>query len=240
MIKSISLCIWLLFAAQSIAIADIVIAENFDNIATLPSAGWMFIDNSSPRGTASWFQGNPAVFSAQAGAPDSYIAVNSLDAGPGAEISDWLISPAVSFNSNLIMTFYVRSSYPTLEALFDHLEVRIRENGAAWIGSTDDSLSAYELQFPSMDAPRYYPDTWIPFIVWFGPSFYESTCYGVPVVCTQPSVTASIALRYVVTDTSTNGDYIGIDSLIVQTPEPATIVGLATALVTLALKLRRK
>ncbi|HYP51417.1 MAG TPA: choice-of-anchor J domain-containing protein, partial [Pyrinomonadaceae bacterium] len=52
------------------------ITEGFDNITTLPGSGWFTQNNSVPVGTTGWFQGNPAVFPAQAGATNSYIGAN--------------------------------------------------------------------------------------------------------------------------------------------------------------------
>ena len=49
------------------------------------------------------------------------------------------------------------------------------------------------------------------------------------------------AFNYVVTDTSVNGDYIGIDSLIVtdSAPEPSTLAFVLSGLALLGLRWRR-
>ena len=41
------------------------LTANFDDITTLPGAGWVLTNNSVAPGTVGWFQGNPAVFSSQ-------------------------------------------------------------------------------------------------------------------------------------------------------------------------------
>ncbi len=50
--------------------------EGFDNITTLPGAGWVQTNRSSTGGNTDWFQGNGAVFPAHSGAAASYIAAN--------------------------------------------------------------------------------------------------------------------------------------------------------------------
>src|SRR5262249_12296933 len=75
-------------AAASEASATTVLLENFDNAATLAPNGWAIANNSAPAGTTDWFQGTPAVFSAQSGAANSYVAANFEAAGFGGNISD--------------------------------------------------------------------------------------------------------------------------------------------------------
>ena len=53
-----------------------VLVEGFNDITTLPGAGWVQTNHSSTAGTTGWFQGNSAVFPAQSGAATSYIAAN--------------------------------------------------------------------------------------------------------------------------------------------------------------------
>jgi hypothetical protein len=50
--------------------------EGFDNITTLPGAGWVQINHSTTEGITGWFQGNGAVFPAHSGTAVSYIAAN--------------------------------------------------------------------------------------------------------------------------------------------------------------------
>ena len=77
-----------LLAAGSVANAVPILSENFDDISTLAASGWLFVNNSTPGGSTSWFQGNDGVFASQAGAADSYIAANYLNAGAGGNISN--------------------------------------------------------------------------------------------------------------------------------------------------------
>ncbi len=49
---------------------------DFENISSLPTEGWVSINDSTVVGGTGWFQGNAGVFSAQSGTPTSYIAAN--------------------------------------------------------------------------------------------------------------------------------------------------------------------
>src|ERR1700690_2848835 len=74
------------------------VVENFDDINTLAGSGWVMTNNSSPIGTTGWFQGNTAVFDAQAGPPDAYIAANFNNAAFGGNISNWLMTPVLDLS----------------------------------------------------------------------------------------------------------------------------------------------
>jgi hypothetical protein len=223
MIKRASLFICLLIAAHGIASADIMLAENFNNIAALPGSGWAFVNNSAPLGTTGWFQGNLGVFSAQAGPADSYIAANWLNAGLGGNISNWLLTPEVSLNEGSI-SFYTRSN----GEFADRLELRLSTNGASTnVGGTDSSVGDFNTLLLSINpglSTTGYPDAW--------------TGFTVPVGL-GAGATGRYAFRYFVTDTNNNGDYIGIDSVSISAvPEPASILGLATIIAGLALRRR--
>ena len=72
------------------------LTEGFDDITTLVPAGWFMQNNSQPGpGTTGWFQGNPAVFPSQSGAPNSYIAANFHNGTGVATLSNWLLTPPV-------------------------------------------------------------------------------------------------------------------------------------------------
>jgi hypothetical protein len=83
--------------------------ENFNDVSTLSAAGWVDVNNSTPGGTTSWFQGNPDVFAAQSGAADSYIAANFDNVPFGGNISNYLITPEPSLNNGVKISFYART-----------------------------------------------------------------------------------------------------------------------------------
>jgi hypothetical protein len=190
----------------------IVLSENFDNVAGLNAAGWTFVNNSSPVGTTDWFQGNPAVFSAQSGAPDAYVAANFEAAGFGGNISDWLIAPMLTLNDGDRVSFYTRTEAGS--AFPDRLELRLSTNGAsANVGATDTSVGDFSTLLLSINpalAPGGYPENW---------AFFEIVLSGL-----GGPTDGRFAFRYNVADTSVNGDYIGIDTVTVTTvPEPSTL-----------------
>jgi hypothetical protein len=57
------------------------VTEGFDDVTTLPWAGWVQINHSVPLGITGWFQGNGAVFPAHTGDQTSYIAANYANGG---------------------------------------------------------------------------------------------------------------------------------------------------------------
>jgi hypothetical protein len=198
--------------------------QEFDNISGLTSQGWTITNNSVPPSVSSWFQGNSGVFTSYTGSADSYIGANYLNTTPGGNISDWLILPALLLRDGDILTFYTRTEANSTYA--DNLEVRLSTNGAsANVGSTSSSVGDFTNLLmtinPALIAAAY-PDSWTQETV---------TVSGLG----NTPVEARLAFRYVVTDTMTHGDYIGVDNLKVSvldaaTPEPSTIVLLLAGL----------
>ncbi len=81
------------------------VIENFDNVSTLPSNGWVFDNRSNMPSTTTWDQGNGDAFPAHSGAVDSYI-VNDTSTGVDL-VCNWLIMPAIGFIDQL--SFYTRA-----------------------------------------------------------------------------------------------------------------------------------
>lgn len=219
----------LLFASTSFA--DTVISENFNSVASLAGSGWAIVNNSSAGGSTSWFQGNTGIFDAQSGAADSYIAANFLAAGAGGNISDWLILPEINLSGGVTLTFYTRTE---ADSVFpDRLEVRLSANGASTdVGTTDNSVGDFSTLLLTLNpalALGGYPEDWTAYTVSLnGDSF-------------APGTQGRLAFRYNVTDTNTNADYIGIDSVNVKTPEPASLALLTFGLAAIGVrKLRRR
>src|SRR5215468_4283040 len=78
--------------------AGTILSEGFDDVPDLPASGWVTVNRSNPIGTTSWFQGDAGVFPASTGNPDSYAAANFLNTSfAGGNISDWLLTPVLSF-----------------------------------------------------------------------------------------------------------------------------------------------
>lgn len=214
-----------LLASAQAANAVPLLAENFDDITSLGLSGWAAVNNSTAGGSTGWFQGNTGVFDSQSGAPDSYVAANFLNAGFAGDISNWLITPEFSLGSAATVSFYTRGS----GFLADRLELRASQSGSSTdVGTTASSVGAFATLILSLNptlADTGYPTAWTGFALNVSGIF-------------EPGAVGRLAFRYFVTDTSVNGDYIGIDSLVVDplaVPEPWTPTLLMTGLLGLLL-----
>lgn len=216
-----TLALGLMAAGASASAATL--SEGFDVVVP---AGWTATNNSTTIGTSGWFQGNTAVFSAQAGSPTSYAGANFNSVSSGT-ISNWLISPTLSFNDGDVISFWTRTV--NNPAFPDRLELRFSSVGGTNVGTTDASVGTFALLLtvnPNLTTTGY-PNTW---------TEYTSTITGL-----AGPTNGAIALRYFVPDAGplgNNSDYIGIDTLtITAVPEPATY--LLMALGVGGLRLRR-
>ena len=119
-----------LFAAASAAHAQFVINEGFDNVATLAGKGWLLVNASSPVGSTGWFQGDQTIFTAQAGAPQAYIASNFNAAAAGGTLANWLISPTFSTQDAGFVSFYTRADI--FEQFVDQLAWGFSKGGSSF------------------------------------------------------------------------------------------------------------
>lgn len=222
------LCALLLFVPVAGAAQ---LTEGFNNIASLPGSGWATVNNSAPAGSTAWFQGTAAVFGAESGGPDSYIAANFNAAAFSGNISLWLITPVVTLDNGINLSFFTRTEFPQVAA--DRLEVRASTNGSSTnAGSSDTSVGDFTNLLlvinPSVTVAGY-PGNWTQF---------TATISGL-----AGPVSGRFAFRYSVGDTSTNADYIGIDSVSVSSPvpEPSSLgFGLAGLLIFTSVAARRR
>jgi hypothetical protein len=186
-------------------------SESFDSLAAMSSAGWVF-SNQSTTPTQPWFQGNPGVFAAFAGAPSSYAAASFLSTGAiNGVVSNWMITPVVGLSGGETLSFYARS--PTTE-FTDGLQVRLSLTGGSAVGD-------FTLSLLSIAAA---PTGW--------------TLYSAVIPSLGGPTSARVAFQYSVAD-AMNADYIGIDSLTVAPiPEPMSAVLLGLGLAGLAIRRR--
>ncbi len=212
MIRKLISC-GVLIACSTTANANLLLEEGFGSLAGLNTAGWLSGNFSTPVGESSWFQGNTEIFEAQAGAADSYIAANYLSAGFGGDVDNWLVTPTLFAVNGTNISFSTR----TAGALpGDNLEVLVNNLGTLALA---DFVSLGSIT--SAD----YPADWTGFNFTYGGT----------------DANVRFAFRYTVTDTSLNGDYIGIDSLTVRSvPEPGSLMLLGAGLLLLPLANRRR
>lgn len=193
------------FAATPVA----VLTEGFDDLSGL---SWTRINNSTPPGLF-WFQGNPGIFAAQAGAVASYAGASAQSALHGTGVIDnWLITPQLSLLGPTALSFFTRTELNA--PLFnDTLEIRFSTGGAA--------PADFTTLLRTVGGASPYPLDWQQFtanIDWEG--------------------TARFAFRY--TGNATMANYIGIDTVSVTTvPEPSEYLMMLAGLAVLA-TLRRK
>jgi len=186
--------------------SQVLYSEGFTTVAPLP-AGWASQNLSSPVGTSAWFQGNTAVFNAQAGAATSYIGANFNNTAGVGTISNWLFMPTVSLKDGDIFTFYTR--IPTGTVFPDRLQVRMSLNGASVnAGATATSVGDFTNLLLDIN-PTYsntttaYPQAWTQFTV---------NITGVPT-----PTSGRLAFRYFVENggpSGANSNYIGIDEVV--------------------------
>ena len=201
------------------------LTEGFD---VVPVAGWTTVNNSTTVGSTGWFQGEPTVFLAQAGLATSYIAANNNNTAGASTISNWLISPTLTFNNGDVVSFYTRTDQNPTE-FPDRLELRFSNVGGIDVGNTDTSVGTFSLLLLSVNpglTASGYPNTWTQF---------SSAISGL-----GGPTNAAIAFRYFVTDggpDGANSSYIGIDTLsIAPVPEPAACLMLMLGLGVIALR----
>jgi hypothetical protein len=190
----------------------VVLEEGFDDINTL--SGWLVGNFGSASGEPEnpWFQGNTGIFDSQAGAADSYIASNYLTTEFGGNVDNWLVTPLIATSSGALLSFYARTAgfVPG-----DNLEILYNNAG---------SLDLADFVSLGVISGAGFPTDW---------QAFDFSYAG-------PDTNVRFAFHYTVTDTSLNGDYIGIDSVSVKVPEPGTLMLLGFGLLLMPLAMRRR
>lgn len=207
--------------------AAVLLTEGFDDLGAMP--GWVFTNNSQPLGVTNWFQGNVGVFTSAAGAPDSYAAANFNSAAlpPGGRISNWMITPEIALDGTPTLDFALRLLG---EGFLDTVEVYLSTAGASTdVGATSTSTGDFTLLQAYSNAGA-------------DPGWVNES---ITLASLASGTTGRLAFRYFVEDSSIDGNYIGIDSVLVSTrdatvPEPTPAALLALALVGMGALRRRR
>ncbi len=192
-----------LFVCAMTAKSQVLLLENFENITTLSSNGWVKTDQTTPTPTfPGWFQGETDAFPAYEGATTSYIGSDAKGVITG-NISNWLISPSVNLQNGDVISFYTRDLD---DGAADRLELRISQLGTSSVipAGGDTALGSFTLLALSINPNLIltgYPSTW---------TQYSYTISGLTGL-----TNCKVAFRYFVTGITpqlTNGGFIGIDS----------------------------
>jgi len=203
-------------------------SEEFDTLSNAVKNGWVIKNNTKPLGTLSWVQGfyyistshdydsklgasNTPSFGGFGGATPAYSGADFVmatsECGHGvANISNWLISPAVLMKNGDIISFYTRT-YDNPAVAADRLEVRINTvNSSADIGTDTSSVGNFTSVILdinptyTLDGDDAYPGVW---------TQYTATVSGLP-----SARKSRVAFRYYVPDGGPQGNNslgIGID-----------------------------
>jgi hypothetical protein len=202
-------------ATSSVVLGAPLLSEGFNDIRTLPGDGWVLINDSAPPGRTGWFQGIPVLFPAASGPADSYIAANFNNAAFGGTVSNWLLTPQLDLSNGESLNFSLRLLG---DGFRDRVEVYFSDSGASAALGDFSLLSAYS-------------------------SEVDTGWAALSVALNGLAAPASgrFAFRYVVDDTSLNGNYIGIDNVSVfAVPVPGTVALVLLGGALLLLRSRRK
>lgn len=188
--------------------------EEFDNVNTIMSKGWILRDNSS-KATAPWSQGVlgtgtysgkfyiPFGFTAysytnsQTEYTYSFVSPASPGSGDSYSISSWLITPVLSVKNGDKISFYIRGD--TAGTFTDRMQVLMNKSASSDVGSSVGSTGSFKTilyDINSSQASGGFP------IVW---TKYEYTFSGI-----SGKTDTRIAFRHYVSKTN-NSAGVGID-----------------------------
>lgn len=211
--------------------------EGFDG--GLPS-DWSRV-NRSENPVANWSLGNsgaPYSFGAQTPGPisgiNAYAAASYAATGNDVgTISNWLITPTMTFNNGDRLSFFTRTVSADDVFSPDRLQVRFSSVGGTNVGSSETSVGDFTTLLLDIN-PGYkldgFPTDWQQYTVTFsglsGPT------------------TGAVGFRYFVENGGTfgsNSDYIGLDTVqIAAVPEPSAYALAGIGLLALGALSRRR
>ncbi len=186
----------------------VTVNYDFENVAGMFTSGWVQSNQSTPVGASTFVQGATALAPAQAGTATSFAVVNFNSTTGVGTISNWMLTPVITFDSSTSLSFYTRGA---ASAFPDRLEVRVSNTGASTnVGSgaaavgdfTTLLLTVNPTLVPGTGAGGY-PANWTQFTV--------NNASGIPT-----SGSGRVAFRYYVTDagpSGSNSDIIGFDTV---------------------------
>jgi len=201
-------------------VADQSFTEEFDTVSSSLSRGWKLINVSTPTMHHIWQQGgdvNPwfSAFSSN-GSNVGFIGASgeipaALPANPTPVVSNWLVSPVVTFQNGDKIIFHTRTRFASATDDFgNRLQLRYSTSGESLnVGSGNefgafsngllDINPGYLSQSSTSPDPDAFPSTWTRF---------EATISGL-----NNSVQGRFGFRYYINDINAFGWGIGLDKI---------------------------
>ena len=214
--RSLALAATLAAGAAS-AQAVTLLEEGFEDVASLQTQGWGFVNGSSVPLGPGFGQGDAAKFAAQAGTPDSFAFSGfAINDAPDGEIYAALVTPELDLSKDTELTFWTRtvagSTFP------DRLSVGMFASDGSGGELLTINLSLLKTGYPS-----------------------QWKAYSVALGGLGTGVTGSFYFEYFIGDATVAGNYIGIDTVTVTAvPEPGTWLMLGLGLAGLGALARRR
>jgi subtilisin family serine protease len=185
---------------------SVVYEQGFANVpAMFAGGGWFQKNNSQPLGASTFVQGAAALAPAQDGSNTEYVLVNFNSATGAGTISNWMLTPEITFDANTSLSFYTRA--PVGSTFPDRLEVRVSSSGAGTnVGTLATDVGDFTTLLLTVNptlAVGGYPTGWTQFTL--------TNADGIPV-----TGSGRVAFRYFVTNggpAGSNSDIIGIDTV---------------------------
>jgi hypothetical protein len=203
----------LLAAVAVLALAGAASAQPIsEDFAVVPTPGWQAINNATPPGTTTVFQGN-ATLPSHMGAPTAYAGINFNSATAANTCSTWYITPSrVGIQNGDTWSFFTRTI--AASAFPDRLEFRLSTNGACSPGVGPTAVGDFTTLLTTVNptlAVGGYPEVY---------TQIQGTLSGI-----TGAVNGCLAFRYFVTNCGplgANGNFIAIDTF-VYSPVPVEL-----------------
>jgi PKD repeat protein len=175
--------------------------DGANDTTALKARGYkVYYRGTGPQSTTTpiWFQGSPTSFPAYSGPTNGYVGSNYNSVTGANTIDNWLVLPALDITAGDTLSFYARSAAATVPLYVDSIRVMYSDAG----DSIPEAVSWIELGRFEVNK-----GSWL---------LYDF-------IAPTSGINARFAIRYRVANSGpsgTNGDYIGIDEIMVRGTPP--------------------